>query len=103
MITGERLAAEDAYRLGLLAQSPVGAGEALQAAEDLAQRVTAASPSAVRMILELTDPEHDGKLAHETALAALAATTADGREGIAAFRDKRAPVFASVAGDGSAA
>jgi enoyl-CoA hydratase/carnithine racemase len=36
-------------------------------------------------------------------LAALAATTADGREGIAAFRDKRAPVFASVAGDGSAA
>lgn len=95
MITGDRLSAAEADRLGLLAAPPVPAGDAVAAAADLARRIGTRSASAVRTILGLTDPGGEKGLARETAMAALATASPDAREGIQAFREKRTPAFVS--------
>jgi len=95
MLSGDRIDAAEAYRLGLLAAPPVPAGEALATADELARRIEERSPSAVRAILRLTDPlDLDPGLARETVEAGLATASADAREGIAAFREKRPHSFA---------
>lgn len=95
MLTGQPLDAQRAWEVGLLARPPV-ADDAVEAvAEELARVVASRSPSAVRLILESVDaagPPESG-LRHETALAALAVSSPDAAEGVAAFLEKRQPNF----------
>jgi enoyl-CoA hydratase len=97
MLTGERLTAERAYALGLLCLPPVEDGHLLDTALALAQKVATSSPQAVRAIL-CALRANDGDvfrsgLALETALAAIAVSSADAVEGIAAFRERRDAQF----------
>lgn len=91
---GEMLTAEQAQALGLV-DHVVPAGEALAKARVLAQAVAARGPLAVQMT-KLAIGAAEGE-AVDQALDALAggwaAHTADLREGIAAFRDRRPPAF----------
>ncbi len=95
MLTGERLGAGEAYRLGLLAEPPTPAGEATAAATTLATAIAERSATAIATILALTDPHGEVGLSRETDRAAFAVAGADGREGVAAFREKRKPQFPS--------
>jgi enoyl-CoA hydratase len=100
MLTGEPLDAHSAWRLGLLVRPPVEDDEIGPTAAALADQVAAKSASAVGLILEAVaaaEPPHAG-LCHETALAALATSSPDAGEGIAAFLEKRPPAFARAAG-----
>ena len=92
--TGARIDAHTAERWGLV-QEVVPAAQLLVRARDLALQIAANAPLSVQMAKQLID----GGLGAGTGLAlealagALAATTADGREGIASFRERRPPDF----------
>jgi enoyl-CoA hydratase/carnithine racemase len=94
--TGDRLPAERAERLGFV-NVLTDDGAALDAALELAARICANAPVAVRAslaALEETVAGDDelGWAATERAAAAVRAS-ADGREGVAAFAEKRPPVW----------
>ncbi len=95
MLTGGRIDAAEAHELGVLCGPPVPDEGLLDVAEDLAEEIASSSPRAVALILESVGSSDglDGPLAHETTLAALAASSEDAAEGIAAFREKRKPDF----------
>jgi enoyl-CoA hydratase len=95
MLTGERIDAAQAHELGILCQTPVPDDELLAVAGGLAEEIASSSPRAVALILESVGSSDglDAGLAHETTLAALAASSEDATEGIAAFREKRKPDF----------
>ena len=95
MLTGERIGASQAHELGILCQTPVPDDELLAVAGGLAEEIASSSPRAVVLILESMGSSDglDGGLAHETTLAALAASSEDATEGISAFREKRKPDF----------
>lgn len=94
--TGEMLDARQALACGLVSQV-VPDAELLDAARDLAARIAANPPHAVRMAKRLMRQARNQRLDEhlETAAAyqALVHTTADHHEAIAAFREKRAPTF----------
>ena len=100
MLTGERVDATLAHELGLLSQAPVPDHELLETAEGLAEVIAGKSPRAAGLILKAVGARSglDAGLAHETTLAALAAASGDAAEGVAAFREKRAPDFGRGAG-----
>jgi acetyl-CoA C-acetyltransferase len=95
ILTGRRIGADEAHRLGLV-NHVAAAGEAVAQARELAADILEASPTSVRFSLDIMN---------ETAgvadtLAAVAQrsrrldelmTTADAREGLAAFAQKRPP------------
>ncbi|WP_336965260.1 crotonase/enoyl-CoA hydratase family protein [Sphingobium aquiterrae] len=97
--TGEFIDAADALACGLVSRV-VPEAELLDAARDLANRIAANPPHAVRMAKRLMHQARHQRLDEhlETAAAyqALAHTTADHREAIAAFRDKRRPQFTGL-------
>ncbi|MBL8671986.1 MAG: enoyl-CoA hydratase/isomerase family protein [Alphaproteobacteria bacterium] len=96
ILAGEWLSAEEARACGLCAEV-VESGKALARAHELAAKVAQKSPLALRLAKEAV------LRAYETALAeglaqerksfALLCGSADKREGIAAFKEKRAPQF----------
>lgn len=96
LLTGDRIAAAEAYRLGLV--NRVVPRETLMAtATALAETLAAKAPLAVRYLREavyrgLDLPLEDG-LRLEAYLGGLLRTTADRAEGLAAFREKRPPRF----------
>lgn len=95
MLLGEPFDAQRAWELGLLARAPVDDEEVGRVADEVAGRLASRSPSASQLILEAVDvaaPSGAG-LSHETALAALAASSPDAEEGIEAFLAKRDPSF----------
>jgi enoyl-CoA hydratase len=95
MLGGERIDADEAYRLGLLAEPPLPAEAFENAVLARAAQLARKSPVAQRLILAAVGPAGgtgEG-LALETSYASLATATADGREGVAAFREKREPQF----------
>jgi enoyl-CoA hydratase len=98
MVTGARLDAARAYQLGLTPVEPV-AGDVVEAALDLADRVCTKGPRAVGAILAALDLGADASLdvalAMETGLAAVATSGREGAEGVAAFLGKRIPAFAA--------
>ena len=98
MLTGSRLDAARAYELGLTPVAPVAPGELLATAVEIAAKVAAQGPTAVRSILTAIvdgrDAPLDAALQLETALAALAVGGSESDEGIGAFLERRPPHFA---------
>ncbi|HLH26685.1 MAG TPA: enoyl-CoA hydratase/isomerase family protein [Chloroflexota bacterium] len=96
LMTGDRLPADEAYRLGLV--NRVVPRDALpDAAAELAGKLAAKAPLAIRYLREavyrgLDLPLDDG-IRLEAYLGGLLRTTEDRVEGLAAFREKRPPNF----------
>jgi enoyl-CoA hydratase len=95
MLTGRPLAAPAAWQLGLLSAPPVEPAALAAAAAALAAEVAELSRPNLALVLESarSSAESAEALRHEAALAALAISSRDGQEGIAAFLGKRAPAF----------
>ncbi len=94
ILTGARISAEEALRIGLV-ERVVPAGDALKAATELARVIAAKAPVALRYAKEavvkgLELPLTDG-LRLEGDLSTLLRTTEDRLEGARAFLEKRAP------------
>lgn len=96
ILTGQRIGAAEALRLGLVSEV-VAAAQLNEAAGQLASRVAGLAPQAVAFAKEAVRsgsalPLADG-LRLERDLAAVLMTTTDRAEAAAAFREKRPPVF----------
>jgi enoyl-CoA hydratase len=96
LLAARRLTAEDAFRLGLVAEV-VEPGRLLAAALAKAEQVARVAPLATRAMLQLVRtameaPLEEGLAREQEALAGLH-RTADAAEGIRAFVEKRAPRF----------
>ena len=94
ILTGGRVDAATAERWGLVDE--VAPREQLVArARELAHEIAANAPVAVQIAKSLIDGAGGGAIGTtlEALADALAATTADGREGVAAFRERRTPHF----------
>ena len=94
ILTGRHVDAGEALRLGVIDRL-VPAGEALAEAESLAALIVANSPAAVRAAKDALDGSAlgnlDAGLAAEDAAWRVIAQSADRREGIAAFAERRPP------------
>ncbi|QUT05773.1 crotonase/enoyl-CoA hydratase family protein [Sphingobium phenoxybenzoativorans] len=94
--TGESINAQEALACGLVSRV-VPDDQLKDAARDLASRIAANPPHALRMAKRLLrqarNQRLDEHLEAASAYQALAHTTADHREAISAFREKRKPVF----------
>lgn len=97
MLTGARLDSERAYALGLTPVPPCADEELLDVAVEIAGKVAAQGPRAVRSILRAVDIGRDAGLDAgldlETGLAALAIAGEESTEGISAFLEKRPAKF----------
>ena len=96
MLTGERIGAEEACRLGLV-NRVVPPAELMAAAEQLAQQINASAPVSVRLVKELALkgldlPLMDG-LRLESMFYAFVQTTEDAKEGPLAFVEKRKAAY----------
>ncbi len=96
IVTARRVGAEEAHRIGLVNQI-APAGGALKAAMQVAERIAANAPIAVRAAKEAARlgsalPMADA-LQLETTLYDRCLGTADRIEGLTAFREKRPPVY----------
>lgn len=96
MLTGRTYGAEDGQRLGL-AHYVVSAGEALAKAQELAHQIAGNAPLSnyfmIQAIPRINAMGPEEGLFAESLCAALAQTSPDAREGLAAFLEKRAPKF----------
>jgi len=94
VLAGEPIGAATAAAWGLVAEV-VPADRLRPRALELAQRIAENAPTAVQAAKQLADAAAGEGLttALEALAAGLAAGTADAREGIAAFREKRKPKF----------
>jgi enoyl-CoA hydratase/carnithine racemase len=93
-LTGQRIDAKRAAEYGLV-DEVAAPGGALDAALEMAAQVTRLAPVSVQLTKQLVNAANgDGTAATLEAIAgALAATTADAREGMSSFREKRAANF----------
>jgi len=96
VLSGEQITAEEAFRIGLV-NRVVPAAELLKTAEELARKIAANAPLAIRFALEavnhgleMTLPEG---LYLEATLFSLCCTTEDMKEGTRAFLEKRPAKF----------
>lgn len=94
LYSGERIDAQEAYRIGLV-NRVVPLADLMSTAETMAEKILHAGPLAVRAIKQaaikgLSMPLEDG-LRLEQNLFRLLRTTEDSREGTLAFAEKRAP------------
>jgi enoyl-CoA hydratase/carnithine racemase len=89
IFSGARIDATTAERWGLV-NEVVPSGELMSRARDLSQAIAANAPIAVQLAKAAIDGDPS---ALEAFAGALAASAEDGREGIAAFREKRPPHF----------
>jgi enoyl-CoA hydratase/carnithine racemase len=96
VLTGRRVKAEEAYRLGLVNQV-ASKREWLDKAVELAEVVARRPPIAVRLgkqaVLAADETDLNAGLAHERRLYELAMATEDRVEGMTAFLEKRRPEF----------
>ena len=97
LLTGRTIEAVEAQRIGLVTQI-VPAQELMSAARTLAAELIACSPTSVRitkkLLCDFAAPEIDRELKLAAEQSALIRTTADFREGLASFLEKRAPRWA---------
>ena len=96
VLTGRRIDADEAARLGLV-NEVAGRGEWLERALELAQRIARRPPIAVRLakqaVLAADETTLSAGLEHERRLYELAMATEDRIEGMDAFLEKRRPNF----------
>lgn len=96
MLTGRRYGAGEGLALGL-AHYSVGEGEALPLARDLAARIAANAPLSnyimIQALSRIEDMAKADGLFTESLCAALTQTSPDAQEGLAAFLQKRNPIF----------
>lgn len=96
LLTGRRMGADEALRSGLVSRV-TSAADLLPTAIEAGERIAAAAPLASRMVKHAVLTAYDTGLstgiAHERALSALIAASADRAEGMRAFRERRAPGF----------
>ena len=96
MLTGRKYGAEEGLRLGL-AHYLTGEGEALAKARALAEQIAANAPLSnyfmIQAIPRIGAMGSEEGLFTESLCAALAQTSPDAREGLAAFLEKRPPSF----------
>src|SRR4051794_14385649 len=94
VLTGERIDAQTALSWGLV-NEVVPREELISRAKGLAETIASNAPVAVQIAKQIIDAG-DGfgaGVAFEALAGALAASTEDGREGVASFREKRAAKF----------
>ena len=93
-LTGARIDAAEARRVGILHEH-VRDQDVLARSRDLAAGICRLAPVSVQLTKQIIDAGRgDGVAAAlESMAGALAATTADAREGIASFREKRQPEY----------
>lgn len=98
MLTGRRVGAEEADRLGLVTQV-VPVAQLDPAVDRLASALAAKPPGAMRLgrdsFYRVWDQAAEPALAHLHALLGLAVLTPEASEGLAAFADKRPPIWAT--------
>jgi enoyl-CoA hydratase len=96
LLTGEVIEAQEALRIGLV-NAVVPAAELLPTARKLLLTILGQAPAAVRLCIDAVDRgldmSLDDALALEASYFALSAATADMREGMNAFLEKRAARF----------
>lgn len=96
MLTGRKYGTDEAVALGL-AHYAVGASEALPRALEVARQIAGNAPLSNYMMIQgiarIADMSRQDGLFVESMAAALAQTSPDAVEGLAAFLDKRAPRF----------
>lgn len=97
IVTGDPLPVADAHRLGLVNRVVPSREELLPAAEELATRILANPPLAVRSAIQATRMSMFESQVHRDAELLLRSTRwmewEDFKEGMLAFREKRPPVF----------
>lgn len=96
MLTGKRIDAREAYRIGLV-NKVVPPEDLMKEAKELAKKIAEKSPLAIKYILDVVQrgiemPLSDALLL-ECDVAALCFNTEDAKEGIAAFIEKRKANF----------
>ena len=94
MLTGTRVDATRAWQIGLLSVPPVPHADLDREVDDTATLIASGSRAGLATLLEaaragVVVPA----LEQEAALAALAIASDDGQEGIAAFAERRSPIF----------
>ncbi|SMY06924.1 crotonase/enoyl-CoA hydratase family protein [Flavimaricola marinus] len=96
MLTGRKYTADEGLALGL-AHYSVGEGEAMGLARELAGKIARNAPLSNYMMLQaiprINNMSTQDGLFTESLAASLAVTTADAKEGLNAFLEKRAPKF----------
>ena len=96
LLTGDAIPAQEAHRIGLV-NAVVLQGELLAFSRAWLKKIFANGPAAVRLTIDAVDAGMnmalDEGLRFETAAFGLAAATADRREGMRAFLEKRPAVF----------
>jgi enoyl-CoA hydratase/carnithine racemase len=92
-LTGRRIDAAEAYRIGLIVEAPCD--NALARAHEIAAEICRLAPVSVQLIKQLIDAGNGEGLAValEAMAGALAASTSDAREGKASFLQKRPPQY----------
>ena len=93
-LTGKRIDAMEAWRIGILHERAQDR-DVLARANELAADICKLAPVSVQLTKQIIDAGRgEGMAAALEAMAgALAATTADAREGVASFREKRPPEY----------
>lgn len=96
IFTGDVFDAEEAWRLGIV-NRVVAPGELMPAAQELARRIAAGPPVAIRLakraIHNAADADLRSALEYETFAQNVCFETEDSREGLRAFVEKREPRF----------
>ncbi len=96
MLTGEAIAADEAFRIGLV-NRVVPAADLMNAAKTMAHALAAKAPVAMRYIIDAVNQGLNMSLAdalvYEATLFGLVSTTEDMREGTRAFLEKRKADF----------
>lgn len=96
LLTGERISAQEAYRLGIVSRV-VPPPELMPTARRLAEKICTNGPLAIRVTKELAwrglEMSMEDALRLYSALGALVRASEDAREGPRAFAEKRQPQF----------
>jgi len=94
LLTGEPIDAQEAYRIGLV-NKVVPEGQAVAAAEEIANKIVKNGPLAVMLVKDVVEVGQDLPLDaaveydHKNVL--LSSTSEDAKEGLTAFLEKRSP------------
>jgi enoyl-CoA hydratase len=92
IFTGGRIDAAKAEAWGLVNEI-VPAGELMSRARQIAEEIAANAPISVQVTKQIINGDTNAGAVVEALAGALAATTNDGKEGVASFREKRAPNY----------